>query len=291
MQNKNPTNRRQVKTKINQLKREISKRLRAINNRSADLLVNNINSTNDAGRYFGASKILAKGYTRQALTVHNSAGNNVGTDEEKARIIKEYFEEELNDSNEPDLPAFLDPPSSLDCPITAYEVERAISKLKAGKAVGIDKVPGEVIKSLNHSLLQNELAIVFNESFKKNIHIEAIGAGILTPFAKPDKPRGPMKSIRPLTLLNVSRKVLSLIVLNRIEPAVDNFTGPFQAAYKAGRSCADLVWAQNMLISVVMRKEFEWSKLSIDMSAAFNTIRRKTTMNLLSAAGCSIDFF
>ena len=70
---------------------------------------------------------------------------------------------------------------------------------------------------------------------------------------------------------------------------MDNFTGPFQAAYKAGRSCADLVWAQNMLISVVMRKKFEWSKVSIDMSAAFNTIRRRTTINLLEAAGCSRD--
>jgi len=289
MQNKYPTNRKRTKTNINQLKRAIKKRLRTITNGSADLLINEINTTHDFGRYYGASKILAKGYVRPALTVNNSAGNNAGNDEEKARIIKEYFQAELNDSDEPLLPAFLDPPSSLDCPITVEEVEKAISKLKSGKAVGIDQVPGEVMKALNHPLLHNELARVFNESFEKNIHIEAIGAGILTPLAKPGKPRGPVKSIRPLTLLNISRKILSLIVLNRIESTVDHFTGPFQAAYKAGRSCADLVWAQNMLISVVMRKEFEWSKVSIDMSAAFNTIRRRTTVNLIEAAGGSRD--
>ncbi|XP_063673708.1 uncharacterized protein LOC134810943 [Bolinopsis microptera] len=44
-----------------------------------------------------------------------------------------------------------------------------------------------------------------------------------------------------------------------------------------------------MLISVVMKKEFEWDKVSIDMSAAFNTIRRGTTIRLLEAAGCSRD--
>ncbi|XP_063695298.1 uncharacterized protein LOC134826737 [Bolinopsis microptera] len=87
----------------------------------------------------------------------------------------------------------------------------------------------------------------------------------------------------------IPRKILSLIVLNRIERAVENFTGPFQAAYKAGKSCADLFWAQSMLISVVMKKEFEWNKVSIDMSAAFNTIRRGTTIRLLEAAGCSRD--
>ena len=260
-----------------------------INNRSSDVLVEEINNTDDARRYFGASKILAKGYVRPALTVHNSAGNIAGTNEEKARIIKEYFEAEFNDADEPTLPAFLDPPSSLNSPITVAEIERAISKLKSGKAVGIDKVPGEIMKALNNPLLHEELAKVFNESFEKNIHIEAIGAGILTPLAKPGKTCGPVKSIRPLTLLNVSRKILSLIVLNRIERAVDNFTGPFQAAYKAGRSCADLVWAQSMLISVVMKKKFEWNKVSIDMSAAFNTIRRGTTIKLLEVAGCSRD--
>ncbi|XP_063677021.1 uncharacterized protein LOC134813262 [Bolinopsis microptera] len=38
-----------------------------------------------------------------------------------------------------------------------------------------------------------------------------------------------------------------------------------------------------------MKKEFEWNKVSIDMSAAFNTIRRGTTIRLLEAAGCSRD--
>ena len=288
-QNKDPTDRREVKRRINQLKRGIRKRLKEIKNNTADNLIQEINTTDDMRRYYGASKILAKGYERSALTVTNASGNQAGCDAEKARIIKEYFNNELNDDNEPTLPAFLDPPSSLDCPITTEEVQKAIKKLKSGKAVGIDNVPGEVIKALNQTLLPEELAKAFNESFEKNIHIEAIGAGILTPLAKPGKPRGPVKSIRPLTLLNVSRKILSLVVLNRIEHAVDNYTGSFQAAYKAGRSCADLVWAQNMMISVVMRKEFEFSKVSLDMSAAFNTIRRGTTINLLEDAGCSRD--
>ena len=58
--------------------------------------------------------------------------------------------------------------------------------------MGIDKVPGEIMKALNNPLLHKELAKVFNESFEKNIHIEAIGAGILTPLAKPGKTRGPV---------------------------------------------------------------------------------------------------
>lgn len=61
---------------------------------------------------------------------------------------------------------------------------------------------------------------------------------------------------------------MSLITLDRIKNKLDEFTGPYQAAYKEGSSCTDLVWAQKMLISVVMKKEFEFSKINIDMTLA-----------------------
>ena len=90
-------------------------------------------------------------------------------------------------------------------------------------------------------------------------------------------------------LLNGSRKILSLITLKRICNTVDTYTGPWQAAYKNSRSCADIVWAQRMLISVVKNKEWEYSKMGIDMSAAFDTIKRKTILRLLVTAGCTDD--
>ena len=116
-----------------------------------------------------------------------------------------------------------------------------------------------------------------------------MGEGTLAPLQKPGKPRGPLKSIRPLTLLNWARKILSLITLQKIEQVIDKYTGPWQAAYKRGRSCGDIVWAQRMLSAVVTKREFEYSKVNSDMSSAFNTIQRKTTIQLLEEAGCSRD--
>ena len=288
-QTKEPTNRNEIKLRINQLKRMIRKRLKEITNSKADTLVQDINNTDDARRYYGAAKILSKGYDKKDITVENEKGEKAGTDDEKARIIMEYFKREFNDNNEPTLPAFLDPPSSLDTPISEKETERAISKLKSGKAVGLDRVPGEVVKALNTPAIHKLLAKSFNESFEKNIHIEAIGAGILTPLAKPGKHKGPVKSIRPLTLLNISRKILSLTVLHRIESPVDDFTGPFQAAYKAGRSCADLVWAQNMLISVVARKDFEFSKEVLLGTKLYSEVDINTRINKANTAFRNFD--
>ena len=44
-----------------------------------------------------------------------------------------------------------------------------------------------------------------------------------------------------------------------------------------------------MLISVVMEKKWEFHKIGIDMSSAFDTINRQTILNLLADAGCTED--
>ena len=87
--------------------------------------------------------------------------------------------------------------------------------------------------------------------------------------------------------------MLTLITLKRIECKIDDYTmtmGPWQAGYlKEGRSCADVVWAQRMLTSVVMRKHWTFQKMGIDMSRAFDTVKRDVIVTLLKDAGCTDD--
>ena len=130
---------------------------------------------------------------------------------------------------------------------------------------------------------------IINSCFETNTHLRAVGEAIITPLQKPRKPKGPLKNIRPLTLSNAARKILSLVTLRRIRRQVDYYTGPWQAAYKQGRSCSDLVWCQRMLIAVVKNKHFRFHKMGIDMSSAFDTIKRSTILSLLTDAGCSED--
>ena len=75
----------------------------------------------------------------------------------------------------------------------------------------------------------------------------------------------------------------------RIELTTTPCHGRVLSAYKRGRSCPDIVWAQRMLISVVMRKKGTFSKMGIDMSRAFDTVKTDTIINVLKDAGCSED--
>ncbi len=59
---------------------------------------------------------------------------------------------------------------------------------------------------------------------------------------KPGKPIGPTSSLRPLTLLNAIRKILSLIALTRTSNKVNNYLSQSQSGFRVGRSTADVVY-------------------------------------------------
>ena len=84
-------------------------------------------------------------------------------------------------------------------------------------------------------------------------------------------------------------KVVSLITLHRIQKKVNVFTGIAQAGFKQGRSCADVVWAQRMLIAVMQCRKWEFHKMGIDMSRAFDTINRTKFLEVLNMVGCNED--
>ena len=78
-----------------------------------------------------------------------------------------------------------------------------------------------------------------------------------------------------------------MITLKRIQQKLDNYTGSTQSGYKKGRSCGDIVWSQRMRISTVLRKNWSYHRMSIDMTSAFDTI--ETILSVLSDAQCTDD--
>ena len=81
------------------------------------------------------------------------------------------------------------------------------------KATGEDGIPIELIKYGPPSLL-TEIARILNSVFESQSDTINVGISILLPIQKPKKPIGPLKNLRPINLLNVKRKTLSIITLN-----------------------------------------------------------------------------
>ena len=215
-----------------------------------------------------------------SLSVQDPESKLIETDKAKADTFCKWFEQQ---------PApFMGPCQPLAQPITATEVEGTMKSLQNGRAPGPDGVSNELLKyAAGH--LSEPFAEIINTIFEEHITLEALGKGILVALPKPGKPLGPLTSLRPIVLLNSVRKIVSTITLHRIRPKVDTFTGACQSGFKKGRSCADIVWAQRMLISVVMTRHWDFHKMGIDMSRAFDTINREKILDVLSSAGCNAD--
>lgn len=285
--NNQVADRSKVRSKINRLQKEIRSHLKKLASARADDLARTIMSTDDTRQMFEAVRTLADTKPKSTISVHNEEGNFIVTDAGKAQVIRDYWEKQFTCEDDP-LQAFIGEGRCLDTPITCDEVKKAAKALKNNKATGPDKVYNEWLKNAGPKFWA-KYAEIINNSLETNAYPDVIGEAIITPLPKPNKPSGPVTSLRPLCLSNGARKILSMIVLKRIEEKVDIFTGSTQAGYKCGRSCGDLVWAERMLISVVTRKHFEYHKMGIDMSRAFDTIKRQTILDLLAKAGCTDD--
>ena len=80
----------------------------------------------------------------------------------------------------------------------------------------------------------------FNNIIAKHEYIN-VNHGLLTALQKPGKPKEPTKSLLKLIFLIVLRKVISYIVLSRIQPTVGKYLSHSQSAHLQDRSTSDIV--------------------------------------------------
>ena len=129
-------------------------------------------------------------------------------------------------------------------------------------------------------LLSHTIANIFNDALQHHKLLD-IAKGVLILVQKPGKPTGPLTSLRPIVLLSVLRKTLSLIVLSRIAPKVDDYLSSSQSGFRRGRSTADVVFGYRWLCAKAQRHRVTVEFLGIDLSRAFDTIRRDKLLDTL----------
>ena len=152
--------------------------------------------------------------------------------------------------------------------MTIDEIAKARTKLRNNKAPGPDEITSEDLKKEDLVELKDKLnrMIVEND--------ETLTAGYLAPSHKPGKDPKKTDSYRPVILLSAYRKLLSLIIINRIEKVLEMTISPSQYAYRANRSAGDVVLAHKYLIAGAYSKGQNTTCIGIDMSKAFDTVIR-----------------
>ena len=169
---------------------------------------------------------------------------------------------------------------SLNDPISFNEVK--LAKLNNNKAKDEDKTPSKMIKYSGEKLIK-EVSRILNLIVKNKIQEDSfIGSGILVTVQKQGKTKGQLTSLRPITLLNSIRKILSKITMNRIRNKTEEYVGSYQSGFRNGRSTTDIVWFHKWNIAKALTySNEEYYILGIDLSQAFDTVDRLLLINVL----------
>ena len=256
-----------MKGKRNKLLRAIRDRLRDLRMEALKEKVSAVEGCKDSAKTFQAIREVKDfGKKKEKLIVNNDQGERIMDDVETAEYVRTYFVSQFSDVSRSPLEAHAPTisPQPLEKPIESSEVNAAIRKLKKRRAIGLDNLCAELLKH-GPPELSDILADIYNKAMARGEDL-GLGLGKLVTLPKPGKPAGPVKNIRPIVLLPLLRKLLSLIILERIRQPVDAFLSPAHSGFRSGRSCTDVVWAHRWLVAKTLRYKEVVNILGIDMS-------------------------
>ena len=277
---RNPASKQALKQQRNRILHAQRRRARDIASVRLDHMASEVEHLHDGAKMFRAAREMTR-KPASKLKIQDDSERVICNAAELNERVTHHFGRQFSDPKVMELPAFTGVPSPLTMPITPVEVQRAISKLNSGRACGHDDLPADLLKS-TADLIAPSIATIFNDALEYHEPLD-IGKGVLILLQKPGKPVGPLTSVRPIVLLSALRKTLSLIVLSRIATKVDNFLSPSQSGFRRGRSTADVVFGYRWLCAKAQRQRITIEFLCIDLSRAFDTIRRDKLLEVLQS--------
>jgi len=191
-------------------------------------LVEEVERKGDINELYNITRKLSQRKFRMSRSVKTASGTLLTTQEEQLKRWEEYFSEIFNkddnkagskqemrkvkDNNiENETEVNLEPP-------TKTEIQLALTELKNGKAVGLDNINPEVLK-VDPEITVIMLYPVLEKIWKEEKIPEKWEEGLIIKIPK----KGDLSNCnnwRGITLLSTPSKILTRIILNRIQNTV-----------------------------------------------------------------------
>uniref|UniRef100_A0A914XEZ9 Reverse transcriptase domain-containing protein n=1 Tax=Plectus sambesii TaxID=2011161 RepID=A0A914XEZ9_9BILA len=215
----------------------------------------------------------------RGIPIKDRNGQTLLTQEEREKRWVEHFSQVLNQPAPtadfdpgilvpaPDLPVKLDQ-------ITADKTKKAMKALKRGKAAGIDCILPELIK-IGDAAHVESLTNLLNSCWMAQVVPKEWRSGMI--FTLPKK--GDLSKCdnwRGITLLSVPGKILSIMLLQRLQSAVDKRLREEQAGFRRGRSCTEQIFVLWQVIEQTLEYQQRLLLNFIDFVKAFDSIHRET---------------
>jgi hypothetical protein len=133
------------------------------------------------------------------------------------------------------------------------EVREAIFQMKHNKAPGPDGFPAEFYQVF-WSLIKDDLMAMFRDFHAGNLPLFCLNFGVITLIPK-EKEVKRIQQYRPICMLNVSFKIFTKVMANRLESIACRITKPSQSAFLPGRYILEGVVVLHETLHELKRKK------------------------------------
>ena len=139
------------------------------------------------------------------------------------------------------------------------------------KAIGKDNIPAELFKRNEY-----EITVIFTEIlnaiYQNNEELpKSWTEGVLCMLHKKNE-KDICDNYRPITLINMSYKLLTIVLTRRIAPIMNLLTEETQTAYKQNRSTYDVL---NIIKNITGHKYTNLTLTLMDLTKAFGKTNRE----------------
>ena len=269
-----------LQNKRNKLMNEIHFKVKTERNSIEEKKMTEINDAgNDSVKMFKVIKIINREKPKEHLFIKQN--DEMITDEtEVTRKISEFFEKTFDSKTMENILKI--EPKEMKEDFTEIEVQNAVQKLKNNKSAGPDNIYAEQLKH-SPTIVYSKIAQMFNEIAKTGKFPDEISEGFLIPLQKSGKKKGLEENLRPIILLNIIRKILAIIMMNRLSNKLNEHIPATQSAYRAGRSTTENIQAIKLLAEKAsISYGYELQLLLLDMSKAFDSVNRDLLLKELT---------
>ena len=163
------------------------------------------------------------------------------------------------------------------------EIKTAIKQMKDKKAVGVDEIPGELLKKLGVKAERELICLckqMYNEGQWPNDFTKSI---IMTLPKKPNAVE--CADHRTLSFISHASKIVLKVLTKRIEFKAEYFIGKTQFGFKKGFGTRDAIAVLRMLYERCLEHENDVFVCFVDYEKAFDRVNWKKLMEILKKIG------